>query len=180
MSSNHDNHHDDREREARGYERMLEQLRESFDYWRHETGPRLGETLNNARESLIEFGELTREEADRVAEALRRDLEEAVDYTARTERDVGDWLRMDTQLIESWLWDKFSAVVDQSRVDWLRFQQALNQANTYRSGELTGPGTLICRGCGESLQFARAGHIPPCPSCRGSAFTRPMHDEAAG
>lgn len=168
---------DDKHREVRGYERMLEYLREGLAEARAETGPRLRRALEGAREQLVELGELSREEADRVADCLRRDLEEAADYTARTERDLSDWLRMDIQLMESWLWDQFSSVADQTRLEWQQFQEGLGAASTYHSGEIAGPGTLICRGCGEELRFPNAGHIPPCPSCDANEFTRPTSSD---
>jgi hypothetical protein len=166
-------HEPDKHREVRGYERMLEQLRHQLTDWRAETGPRLRHALASARDHLVELGELSREEADRVADWLRRDVEEAADYTAKTQRDLSDWFRMDLQLIESWLWDKFSSVADETRLDWQRFQASVDEAAHYHTGEIAGPGTLICRACGETLQFVRTGHIPPCPHCRESVFRRP-------
>lgn len=170
-------HEPDKHREVRGYERMLEQLRDRLTDWRDAAGPRLREALNAAREQLVELGELSHEEADRIADWLRRDIEEAADYTAKTERDIGDWFRMDLQLIESWLWDQFSSVADATRLDWQRFQQSLAQGAAYHTGEIAGPGTLICQACGESLKFMRAGHIPPCPNCRETVFNRPTTDD---
>ena len=44
------------------------------------------------------------------------------------------------------------------------------QAPEYRTGEITGPGTLLCSECGEQLHFHRPGHIPPCPKCRSNSI----------
>lgn len=167
-----DQEQDNKHREISGYERMLDHLRHTLADWRDESGPRVRQALASARERVVELGELTGEEADRIAEWLQRDLEEAADYTARTERDLSDWLRMDLTLIESWLWDRFSAVADRTRLEWLELDEALSSPNSYHTGEIAGPGSLTCSACGETLQFRHAGHIPPCPSCRGSEFTR--------
>lgn len=168
MSDDNDKH-----REVRGYERMLERLRHSLNDAGEETGPRLRRGLARARAELVELGELGHEEADRIADWLRRDLEEAAAYTARTERDLGDWFRMDLQLIESWLWDHFRRVADDTRLEWQQFEADVAERSTYHTGEIAGPGTIICQACGEELRFAHAGHIPPCPSCHGSVFARP-------
>ncbi len=167
---------DDKHREVHGYERMLAQLREAITKWRDDASPRLHYALTSARDHVVEMGELSREEAERVADWLRRDIEEAADYTARSESDLSDWLQMDRQLIESWLWDQFSAVADETRLEWKPLAPTDSEPAAYHTGEIAGPGTLICRNCGETLQFQRAGHIPPCPQCHGSVFTRPISD----
>ena len=46
------------------------------------------------------------------------------------------------------------------------------EASFYHTGEVTGPGTLVCVECGKELHFHKAGHIPPCPGCRGTRYQR--------
>ncbi|WP_435104787.1 zinc ribbon-containing protein [Arhodomonas sp. AD133] len=161
-----------RDREIQGYERMLERLRDRLESAEREFTPRVREALEHARDRAVELGELTREEADRVATSLRRDLEDAADYTARHDTDLNAWLRMDVQLVENWLWDQFSSVADRTRLEWLQFQQWLERAAEYHTGEIAGPGALHCTDCGETLTFTKAGHIPPCPKCRGTVYRR--------
>jgi len=160
-------------REVRGYERMLDQVRHAFSEFGDDVRPRLRYAVERARERMVELGELSREEADRIAGWLRRDIEEAADYSAKTDEDLNAWLHMDIQLVENWIWDRFSSVADQTRLDWIRFQEGLQRASEYRTGEVAGPGTLACQSCGETMHFTRAGHIPPCPKCNGTVFVRP-------
>jgi len=44
--------------------------------------------------------------------------------------------------------------------------------NTYLTGEITGPGTLVCEQCGEHLTFKTTSVIPKCPKCGGETFHR--------
>lgn len=161
-----------KDQEITAYERMLDRLRHALDEFDSDVRPRFRYALERARERAVELGELSREEADRIAEWLRRDIEQAADYTARTEHDLGTWLRMDLRLIEEWIWDRFSSVADQTRLDWLRFQQSLEAAATWHTGEVTAPGVLTCRECGEELHFTTVGRIPPCPHCHATLFDR--------
>lgn len=154
-----------KQKELHGYEQMLERLRDRF-------GEATADALKTVREQAIELGELTREQAERVAEALQRDLEDAAEYVARERGTYADWLHMDLQLVEHWMWDRFSSVADQTRLQWMDLQRELTAASRYHTGEITGPGALVCRECGEVLHFARAGHIPPCPRCHGTRFER--------
>lgn len=168
----------DREREVRGYERMLDRLREAIGEFEADVTPRFRYALERARERAVELGELSREEADRVSEWLRRDIEEAADWASRNDETLGAWLRMDIALVESWLWDRFSSVADQTRLDWLRLQESLAANAEYHTGEVTGPGALHCAACGETLHFRKVGHIPPCPKCSKTVFKRGTGDGA--
>lgn len=38
------------------------------------------------------------------------------------------------------------------------------------TGEITGPGTLTCTGCGEEIEMEDAGRVPPCWKCHGTEF----------
>lgn len=169
---------DDKDRELRGYEKMLDRLRHSLTDWEADVGPRLNAAVERARENAVEFGELTRDEAEKIAAWVRRDIEEAADYSSRTGREISAWLAMDSRLVESWIWDRFASVADQTRLDWLRFQESLTAAAEYHTGEIAGPGVLTCTGCEEALHFTRPGRIPPCPRCQGSVFRRPPAEEA--
>ncbi|MDR9432245.1 MAG: zinc ribbon-containing protein [Spiribacter sp.] len=160
------------EHEVKGYEQMLDRLRERLAHTGEALEHGFHEALNSVRERSIELGELTRDEADRVAMWLQRDLEDAAEYVESARGTYADWLYMDLQLVENWIWDRFCSVADQTRLQWQAFNQELQAAARYHTGELTGPGTLVCRECGERLHFERVGHIPPCPSCHGSRFER--------
>ncbi len=171
----------DKERDLRGYERMLERITDLL----HEAGdkaqPRLRDALERARQRAIELGELSQEEARRVAEYIRRDVEDAARYLARpdTDNDLRGWFRMDMALLETWLLDRFTSVADQTRLEWQALQQSLQQAEQWRTGEVTGPGQLRCDNCGKVLQFRKTGHIPPCGGCKGTVFSRVVREDEA-
>lgn len=132
----------------------------------------LQKALASARETAVELGELTRDEADLVAAWVRRDLHDAGDYLSRTGHELGDWLHMDLELIEHALLDLIAKAADRTQLDMLKFQEETIQAGAYRTGEVTGPGTLRCSECGEELNFRAPGHIPPCPHCHNTTFER--------
>ncbi|AGY92572.1 hypothetical protein SPICUR_08080 [Spiribacter curvatus] len=167
-----------REHEVRGYERMLERLRERLESTGEAVEQGFHEALDTVRERSVALGELTRDEADRVSGWLQRDLEDAAEYVDTAHGTYSDWLHMDLQLVENWIWDRFSSVADRTRLQWQALNRELQAARRYHTGEVTGPGALVCRDCGEVLHFKRTGHIPPCPKCHGSRFERAARQSA--
>jgi len=66
----------------------------------------------------------------------------------------------------------FSQVADHTRLEWANLERQAREADLYHSGELTGPGTLTCCACSQTLNFKKTGHIPPCPKCHTTRFSR--------
>jgi len=170
MSSN--DHQDPIDRLAAAYEKMLERVDEAFDKAQETTLPALKENIEHAREKAIELGELTREEAEKIAGYLERDMKDAGEFLAESGEEFRNWMRFDIELIEDRLLEMFASVADQTRVELSKLAEQARQATTYHTGEITGPGTLVCSGCGKELHFKKTGHIPPCGKCHGTEYKR--------
>ncbi|MFO1371162.1 MAG: zinc ribbon-containing protein [Candidatus Competibacteraceae bacterium] len=162
---------------AQAYNQMIERVKtrlEELEQAEKEAFPRLHASIEHAAEKAVELGELTREEARLIGGYLKRDLEDAGQYLATTGHDLRTWLRFDLELLEDRLLDFFQRGVDQSRLDLLAFEEPAPGAEIvqYRSGEITGPGTLQCDSCGEPVVFHAPAAIAPCPMCDGTTFVR--------
>lgn len=162
------------DRLVEAYEKMLERVNDGMDTATHRTAPALRHALERARESAVELGELTREEAERIAGYLERDVRDAAHYLADTGEELRTWFRFDLRLLEERLFDLFAQVADQTSLQLREWAEAARRAAVYRTGEVTGQGSLACVACGHELHFSRPGHIPPCPACQGTEFRRPV------
>lgn len=154
------------------YEKMLERVHQTLEHAEQDTLPTLKRSIEQARERAVELGELTREEAERVASYVERDMKDAAGFLGETQQQLSDWLKFDLRLIENRLLEMFADVADRTRLELDALAERARQASFYHTGEVTGPGTLACRGCGKVMHFHRAGHIPPCPKCHGTEFQR--------
>ena len=170
MSSN--DQQDPIDRLAAAYEKMLERVDEAFEKAQETTLPALKENIEHAREKAVELGELTREEAEKIAGYLERDMKDAGEFLAESGEEFRNWMRFDLELIEDRLLEMFVSVADQTRVELSKLAEQARQATTYHTGEITGPGTLVCSGCGKELHFKKTGHIPPCGKCHGTEYKR--------
>ncbi|MDG4551096.1 MAG: hypothetical protein P9F19_16925 [Candidatus Contendobacter sp.] len=162
---------------ARAYRRMMERVKlrlEELEQAERDALPQLRASIEHAAEKAVELGELTREEARLIGGYLKRDLEDAGQYLTATGRDLRAWLRFDVELLEDRLLDFFQRGVDQSRLEFLTFETVETEVEPveYRGGEITGPGTLHCKSCGEPMVFRAPAAIAPCPACGGTVFVR--------
>ena len=153
------------------YERLLETAIEDAHKLEKATGPKLHRLIDEAKQKLSDMEELTEEQVDRIGDYLKRDLLDAASYLSETGKDFTTWLGFDIELIEERLKQRFIQAADQTTVELLKLKEQAEIIG-YRTGELTGPGTLICDACGEKLHFHRVSHIPPCAKCKGTDFHR--------
>ena len=156
------------------YNRMLKHTHDAIVETGKETVPRLRELIEKTRDHMVELGELTREEGAKVAGYLERDLKDAAAYIANTGEGLREWWRFDLKLMEDRMLDMFASVADQTSLQLREWAEAARRASVYRTGEVTGQGSLACVACGHELHFSRPGHIPPCPACQGTEFKRPV------
>ena len=154
------------------YEKMLERVDEMLAKAEKSAIPSLRKSLEQAREKAVELNELTREEAEKLAGYLERDMQDAAQLFSETGEELRNWWRFDVKLVEQRLLEMFGNVADRTRVELDRFAEQAREASFYHTGEITGPGTLVCAECGKELHFHKAGHIPPCPGCRGTRYRR--------
>lgn len=162
------------EKLVHAYNQMMIRVSEALTKAEKATEPLLHKAIDVAEERAVELGEVTREEAIKIGEFLRRDLQDAGKYLASDEaQELKDWLRFDIELIENQLLEMLLSVADRAKLDMLDFEEQLAEAMEYRTGQITGPGTLNCMDCGKLLHFHATGHIPPCPKCRGTYYVRP-------
>ncbi len=161
------------DRLVHAYEEMLKRTHAAMEQAEKETLPALRELLDKARDNMVELGELTREEAAKVAEYVERDIKDAAAYLTETGADLRQWWRFDVSQVQERMLEMFSSVADQTSVQLQNWARQARQAVGYHTGEITGPGTLICTACGAELRMPQTGHIPPCPKCHGLLFKRP-------
>ena len=161
-----------REKWQKAYDDMMVRVKTAYEEAEESTRPALESFIHKARDTAVELEELTHDEAEKVAYYLKRDLQDAGKHLAETGHEIGDWLRFDIDRIEDRLLSVLSLVADRTRLEMLKFEHDIEEGPAWNTGEITGPGTLVCESCGTTLRFHATGHIPPCPKCKHTVFHR--------
>ncbi|MCW8923891.1 MAG: zinc ribbon-containing protein [Gammaproteobacteria bacterium] len=150
---------DDSNRLVAGYQKLMEFLHEKPQ-------------IEHALDRLSEWGELTREEVDKVGDYLKRDLEDAANFMEINGKELKDWLSYDFYMVEGMLGETFSKMVDETRETLGDLEEEATRIGEWHTGEIVGLGTFQCKECGEVIHFHKPGHMPPCPKCHGSKYRR--------
>ena len=161
-----------REKLLAAYDDMMMRVKTAIEEAEESTLPVLQRFIHNARDTAVELEELTREESEKVAYYLQRDLQDAGKHLAETGHELGDWLRFDIHQVEDRLLSILSRVADHTRLELQQFEHDIEAGPAWNTGEITGPGTLVCDSCEAIMRFHATGHIPACPGCGHTVFHR--------
>jgi hypothetical protein len=164
--------HPARDKFVDAYHAILEQLKHLWQETEEHKVPQLKTNLDKAIDKATELGELSKEELETTATYLKKDLEQAADFLDKSETQVADWLKFDLQFAEQKFAEQFAEAVDKTRVELMQFKESFREEAEWHTGEITGIGILFCQNCGETLEFKKPGHIPPCPNCQHSVFKK--------
>ena len=154
------------------YEKMYERTAENLHTAEEKSGSLLHKLIDEAKDKAVELKELSEDDAAKLADWLKRDLDDTVNYLSETGLELKDWLGFETTLLESAVLDLMLKAADKTTVELLTMKDYARQPHAYHTGEITGPGTLVCDQCSEKLHFHGAGKIPPCPKCHATTFHR--------
>jgi len=156
------------------YNQMISRVRDSIDSAEANAIPTLQNAIEHARKQAIHLGEITATEAEEVGSYIKRDINDAAEYLMETSHEFSEWLLLDIELIEQKVLELFLSVADKTRVELEQFSHPNDNTTgkQYKSGEITGPGSLVCRHCEQMVQFNTTDKIPHCPQCGGSEFKR--------
>jgi len=156
------------------YNQMMAEMRAAFD---DTDGADMSvqKALDLAKSQVVHLGEVTAEEAYEIGEYIKRDINDAAEYMMEASAEFYDWLMLDIELIERKVMELFLSVADHTRIELEQFKQKsiyLEHIPVYRSGEITGPGTLICESCGKTKPFLNSDKISNCSACEHTRFIR--------
>ena len=170
--------HPTRDKWLRAYDDMMVRVKTAIEEAEEHTLPVLRKFIGKARDSAVELEELTKDEAEKVSAYLQRDVEDAGRHLAETGQELGDWLRFDVDQIEDRLLEIISRVADHTKLEMQQFEHDIEEGPAWNTGEITGPGTLVCESCGALVRFHATGEIPACPDCGHTVFHRQSKPEA--
>jgi len=155
---------------TKAYNDFMEYTYEAMD----DTVHSIADNLEAGKVKLSEIGGLSQEEINHIADAVSRDVHHAANSLTDNSNDsLAEWLKFDIELLENFALDSFLSVADKTRLELNKIaKQAEKYTHTYKSGDLTGPGSFRCEKCGKVIAFKEAGIIPECPECGAITFVR--------
>ncbi|MFK5926261.1 MAG: hypothetical protein QM483_06500 [Desulfuromusa sp.] len=130
----------------------------------------LDEALKRAGEDLSSAGNFTREQAEKVSTFIKRDIQHTVETAGKGKETVKE--AVDPKRIAAGAQSIFSKILSNTAETLSDWSKKTEQQLEYKTGEVTSPGTLTCKKCGEEIHMKKTGKIPPCPKCHHTLYRK--------
>lgn len=117
------------------------------DEERHRQEDLFDRLANRVQELFAQAGELTVAAFDKAVDTACDGLVSAGEFTAENAERLRHYVRRD-------------------------LLHRTDPSITFRTGDITSPGTLTCAGCGWKVRLTRTTVLPPCPQCTETSFRK--------
>jgi len=156
--------------EITNFEKLAARTKEQLILGKDKSMEWLGQAVDASADQLEKAGEFSKEEGERARQFLKRDLAATrVDFT-RARASVNKAL--DPSRVGVGFVDLASHLFGNMGEMFQGWAAKSEEALTFNTGEISGPGKLTCADCGAELHLERSSRIPPCPKCHKTDFRK--------
>ncbi len=160
------NRQDNGQEEVGLYEKIVLRTEELWESGRKN----FDEALKKAGEEFASAGSFTREQAEKVSAFVKRDMQHAVDNAAKARESLKDAVAPGR--VAAGAQSLMSKILSGTAATLNEWAEKSEKQLEFKTGEVTSPGTLTCRNCGEQIHMRKTARIPPCPSCHQTLFRK--------
>ncbi len=150
------------------YEKLASRSKELMDEAREKTAETVDAAIKKAKEEMVVAGDFSHEQGEKFKTFLERDLKTTSVYASKAGEAAKEVL--EPHRVAAGLQNTLATILETVGEAFEEWGKKLETDLDFKTGEMTTPGSLTCKGCGEKIRMAETGHIPPCSKCRGTEF----------
>lgn len=164
------NSEQDQRQQAGQYDKLADEVLKLYLAGRERSRAALEAAMDKASAQMTALGEFSAEQGQEFRRYLSRDLEQTVADAQKLGEEAKEHLhpaRLGAGALAS-----LASVLEFTSQALHSLSDRTKQALTYKTGEITTAGTLTCQACGQQVHLKHTGHVPPCPKCSGTVFSK--------
>jgi hypothetical protein len=158
------------DKEINLYEKFILRSKELFELAQEKTAATYNKSIESAKEEMVQAGKFSREQGERLKKYLERDLmseDKGVGKISKTLKET-----LEPQRVGSGIQSTLGKILHALGNAFSEWSSKIEDNLNYKTGELTSPGTLVCKKCEAKMRFKKTGRIPPCPKCSSTGFKK--------
>ena len=174
MQDNEQDKEQDKEREksrlAQQYDLFASKFNELYMAGKERGRESMSTALDKAHEQMTAVGEFSAEQGQVFKKYLARDLDQTIADAQQLGEEAKE--RLHPARLSGGALSSLASALEATSNALRSLSAKTKQAITYTTGEMTSAGTLTCQACGQKVQLKKSGHVPPCPKCSGTLFSK--------
>jgi len=164
------NSEQDKSELAARYDKLADEVLKLYLAGRERSRAALEAAMDKASAQMTALGEFSTEQGQEFRRSLARDLDQTVADAQKLGEEAKE--RLHPARLGAGALASLASVLDFTSQALQNLSNKTHQALTYKTGEITTAGTLTCKACGQQVHLKHTGHVPPCPKCSGTVFTK--------
>jgi isocitrate dehydrogenase len=165
-----ENNDQDKSSLAERYDKLASKFNEHYLAGKERGRESMSVALDKAHEQLTALGEFSAEQGEELKQYLARDLDQTISDAQRLGEEAKE--RFHPARLGAGALSSLATVLEFSSNALHSLSSKTRETLTYRTGEITSAGTLTCQKCGQKVHLKKTGHVPPCPKCNGTLFSK--------
>ena len=152
------------------YEKLALRSKELIEEARDKTAETAETAIEKAKSEMIAAGEFGSEQGERLKAFLIRDLQATRNAALKMGKTAGEVLQ--PHRVAAGIQSSLAKILDTVSDTLEGWGDKLEAKLDYKTGEITTPGTMTCKECGNKIKMSNTGRIPPCHKCKGTKFRK--------
>lgn len=152
------------------YDKLASKFNELYLAGKERGQDAMAVALEKAREQMTAVGELSAERGEELKQYLARDLDQTIADAQKLGEGTKE--RLHPSRLGAGALASLATVLELTGNALHSLSARTKEKLTYKTGEVTSAGTLTCQACGQAVHLKQTGHVPPCPKCSGTLFSK--------
>lgn len=155
---------------AEKYDKLAVKFNELYLAGKERSHESMTVAMEKAREQMTALGEFSAEQGEELKQFLARDLDQTIVDAQHLGEEAKE--RLNPSRLGAGALASLSSVLELTGNALRSLSEKAKASLTYKTGEITTAGTLTCQSCGQQVHITKTGHVPPCPKCSGTLFSK--------
>jgi isocitrate dehydrogenase len=152
------------------YDKLASKFNELYLAGKERGRDAMAVALEKAREQMTAVGEFSAEHGEELKQYLARDLDQTIADAQKLGEEAKE--RLHPSRLGAGALASLATVLELTGNALHSLSAKTKEKLTYKTGEVTSAGTLTCQACGQAVHLKQTGHVPPCPKCSGTLFSK--------
>lgn len=152
------------------YDKLASKFNELYLAGKERGRDAMAVALEKAREQMTTMGEISAERGEELKQYLARDLDQTIADAQKLGEEAKE--RLHPSRLGAGALASLATVLELTGNALHSLSVRTKEKLTYKTGEVTSAGTLTCQACGQTVHLKQTGHVPPCPKCSGTRFSK--------
>lgn len=152
------------------YDKLAKKFKELYLQGSERGREAMSAALDKAHEQLNAMEEFTEEQGKELKKFMARDLDQTLADAQKLGQEAAE--RLHPARLGAGALASMAAAMELTSQALHTMSNKARQSLSYKTGEITSAGTLTCQACKAQVHLKKTGHVPPCPKCSGTVFSK--------